>query len=159
MHDPRVDLLQLLAVLEGIHRHPEVIVLVGRESAFLQQPMEGLPDQFVSVVDVVENLSLEDEISAVDANASSCDVLDRRDASGGIGGDDVVADLWLDADEAGDRVLSVKVLELDRQRQIRQAVGVVRQELRFVSQVRLDGLETLADVGRQPVSTNVIFQS
>ena len=40
-----------------------------------------------------------------------------------------------------------------------QAVAVVRQEHLLVTQERLDGLEPLADVRREPVSTKVIRQS
>src|SRR5262249_23173779 len=51
----RVDVLELLSVLERVHRHPEAIVLVGRELPAPDQPMERLHDELFAVPHVVED--------------------------------------------------------------------------------------------------------
>src|SRR5262249_53265556 len=65
---PGVDLLELLAILEGAHRHPEAVVLVGHEPALGDEPLERLAHQLLAVAEVVEDLGPEDEEAAVDAD-------------------------------------------------------------------------------------------
>src|SRR5882762_3709744 len=63
-----VHLVQLLFVLERIHRRVKAFILVGAQLSFANEASEGLQDQLLSVMDVLENLLLEDEIPAVDSN-------------------------------------------------------------------------------------------
>ena len=74
----RVDVFELLAILEGVHRHPEAVVFVGGEPAFGHEALEWLTHQLFARPQVLEDLLLEDEEPAVDADRRSADVLDRR---------------------------------------------------------------------------------
>src|SRR4051812_13365117 len=62
----RVDLFELLTILEGVHRHPEAVVLIGRETPIANQAMERFADELFSLADVIEDLAFEDEVAAVD---------------------------------------------------------------------------------------------
>ena len=62
-----VQTFQVLAVFEGVHAVPETVVGVADQLLFLEQAMEGFDDQFFFFPHVVEDLFLEDEVSAVDA--------------------------------------------------------------------------------------------
>jgi len=75
-----MQLVQHLLILERVHADPEAIVFVGREVSFLRQPLEGFVEQVFALVNVGENVLLEDEIAAVDANLGFtyvCQVLDE----------------------------------------------------------------------------------
>ena len=74
----RVDVFELLSILEGVHRHPEAVVLVGREPPFRHEALEWLTHELLARAQVVEDLLLEDEEAAVDPDRRSADVLDRR---------------------------------------------------------------------------------
>ena len=63
--------------------------------------------------------------------------------------DDVVAEVRLHADEAGDARRADGMFDLHRQRQVGQAVAVVGEELRLVADETFDRLQALADVRRE----------
>ena len=63
------------------------------------------------------------------------DLLDRRHAAAVRDRHDVITQVRLDADEAGDGVAAAEVIEMIGQRQVGQAVAVVGQELRLVADV------------------------
>ena len=55
-----------MLVFEGVHARPIAVVLVRGQLVLLDQSLEGFMDQFLAVANVIENLLLEDEESAVD---------------------------------------------------------------------------------------------
>src|SRR4051812_48655183 len=91
-----VDLFQLLTIFEGVHRHPEAVVAIGRQLVLANQAVEWLADELFSLPHIVEDLTLQDEEAAVDADVGLCDVVDRLHAPARIGIDDVIGNLRLD---------------------------------------------------------------
>ena len=71
--------LQVVLVLQGVHRRPEALVRIGDQLAALDQALERLFDELFAVVDVVEDLAAEDEEPAVDPELRAGDVLDPAD--------------------------------------------------------------------------------
>src|SRR5689334_25255233 len=69
-------LLEVLDVLEGVHRRPESVVLVGHQLVLLDQPPERLLDQLLARPDVVEDLTPEEEVAAVDPDIRRPHVVD-----------------------------------------------------------------------------------
>src|SRR5277367_3269772 len=61
-------LLEHLPVPERVHGPPKSFVPVGHELPTVDEALEGLHDQFVPFLDVVEYLPPEDEIAAIDPN-------------------------------------------------------------------------------------------
>ena len=98
---------------------------------------------------MLEDLPLEGEEAAVDPNRRPLDILDGRHQPISIARDQVVAQVRLDAHEAGHRVLPAELLELMGKRQVAEPVAVVREEFGFVADDALDGLQPLADVRLQ----------
>src|SRR5438105_8100644 len=76
-----VDFLELLAVLERIHRHPEPVVLVCSQSLDRDQPLERFTNELLAVPEVLEDLAAQHEEPAVDANRRLLNVLDGGDDS------------------------------------------------------------------------------
>src|SRR4029453_4429979 len=105
-------------VLECVHRAPEPVVFISQQLTSLQQPLKGLMDELFAIPDVIEDLAPEDEEPAIDADWRFGDVLNRRHDSARLARHEVVTDARLDTDEAGDRLLLTKVLQLVRQRQV-----------------------------------------
>src|SRR5262249_39980120 len=59
-------LLELLLILERVHRRPESRVLVREELVRSAETPERLLDQVFALLDVVEDLGAEDEVATVD---------------------------------------------------------------------------------------------
>src|SRR5438128_524259 len=72
---PRVQLLELLPVLEGIHASPVTIVLVGKQLFLGDQALEWFLDQLFTILHVIEDLVPEDEKPAVDQQGCPADGL------------------------------------------------------------------------------------
>src|SRR5687768_11551055 len=52
----RIDLLELVTVLEGIHRHPEAIVFVGRQAPMTDEAPERFDDELLAVSKIRKNV-------------------------------------------------------------------------------------------------------
>ena len=63
----RVQIIQLLLVLKGVHRSVKSVVRISHQELFVNQALEGLENQFFAIVNVFEDLRLENEKPAVDA--------------------------------------------------------------------------------------------
>src|SRR5574337_309194 len=96
-------------------------------------------------MDVIENLPLENEETAVDPYSAVIDRANARHqtAVSFLNGHHVIAQVWANAEKTGNFVLLVKVSQLLRKRQIGEAVAIVSQKLVFPFEVLLHGLETL----------------
>src|SRR5579859_338946 len=70
----RVQLLELLLVLERVHWPVETLVTVGAELVGLDKPVKRLGDEFFSILEVVEDLLAEDIVAAIDADLCALDV-------------------------------------------------------------------------------------
>src|SRR5213593_2925415 len=92
-----VNLFELLAVFEGVHRHPEPVMFVCREASGADQPLERLAHELFTVADVVEDLGSEHEKSAVDSNRCAAHLLDFGDASAVSDRHQMVAEVRFDA--------------------------------------------------------------
>src|SRR6266446_224057 len=115
----------------------------------LDEPLEGLLDELLALLEVIEDLSLEREEAPVDPEVGAPDVADVAD-EGVVGERDGMEALaGTDAEEAGDLALLAEVLEILRQRKIGEPVAVVGEEGRVVSEIAPHRLEALADVGVQ----------
>ena len=56
---------QALLFFEGIHASPEPIVLISHKFVLANQPLEGLYDQFITIVHVFKDVLSEDEVTTV----------------------------------------------------------------------------------------------
>src|SRR5713101_777415 len=121
----RAQIVQVLLVLERVHRGPEPIVVVGDQLPLLDQPTERPVDQLFPVPEVAEDVALEDEVASVDPNRTLVHVLDPGHAVPVTQRDDVETEVGPDADETGDRVVATKVFELIWQREVGETVAVV----------------------------------
>ena len=72
-----VERVELLLVLDRVHRLPEALVGVGDQLFSLDQALEGLLHELLAGVDVVEHVPPKDEEPAVDPDVRLLDVLDR----------------------------------------------------------------------------------
>src|SRR5262249_50258584 len=115
--------VELLLILEGVHRGIKAVVSVRNQLTFLHEARERLQDKFFAVADVIENLALEDEIAAVNANRRFADGLDLVDKSVLSGGNDVVGQIRFCRDESGDTVVMTGKLEQLGKRQVGETVG------------------------------------
>src|SRR5262249_28737519 len=59
-------LLEDLPVPESVHGAPKAFVTLSHELATIDKALEGLHDQLIALLDVVEYLLSEDEVAAVD---------------------------------------------------------------------------------------------
>src|SRR5215510_858409 len=73
-----MDLLELVTVLERVHRHPEPVIFVRREPIHFDQTPERLDDKLFTVAHVVEDLSLEGEEAPVDPRRGLAELLNVR---------------------------------------------------------------------------------
>ena len=122
-----------------IHRHPEI-----DEGA---TPLEWLYDQFLTIAHVVKDLLFEYEEAAIDERRSIPDGVNTcHQATARLCRNYVITQVWHDAQEAGDLVLLVKMLQLLRKGKIAEAVTVVGQELVLAVQIFFRRLEPLADI-------------
>src|SRR2546428_172900 len=106
--------------------------------------------EVVAGAQVVEDLRAKNEEAAVDAQAGLPDILDARHLPVVVRHDKVIAELRPDAEEARDPVAPPEMLKLRRERQVGEAVAVVREELLLTGEMWLDGLEALPDVRVDP---------
>ena len=141
-----MQLLEPLPILEGIHRHPESVVGIRGEAPGGNQALERFLNKLFSRFEVIEDLGPERKVTAVDPNAGPADVLQPCDATVVGQGDEVIAQIRLDAYERRDRAALTEMRQLRWQRQVGQAVAVVRQELPFIREMLLDRFQTLADI-------------
>src|SRR6187549_50131 len=59
-------LVEVGALLEGVHAGPEAVIRIGVQLALLDEPAERLLHQFFAVLHVIEDAVLEDEEATVD---------------------------------------------------------------------------------------------
>src|SRR5438093_5847820 len=144
-----LHVVERLLVLEGVHAHPEAFVAVRGQLLETDQPLEWLPDQLLTVFEIVEELALEDEEAPVDPETGLGHRPDIVDQSVTAERHRVEALARSDAYEAGDLILPAKALEIVPERKIRQRVAIVGEKHWVVPEVVLDGLEALADVRMQ----------
>ena len=108
----RVNVLELLPILERVHRLPETIELIRRQFARLNQSLEWFTHKLLTLSHVFEDFTPESEESAVDPNRRLTDVFNGRDAPSVRNGNQMVAQVWLDADKARHGVLAAKVRQM-----------------------------------------------
>jgi hypothetical protein len=154
-HFPRrlalgVELLQRLQVLEGVDAAPEPVVIMRHQLALLDQTLERLLDEFLAFPDVVEDLAAEDEIPAVDPGIGGNDVVDAEDGSVRRPRHEVEAVVGTNRQKGPDAVGALELLDELRQGKIAEPVAVVGEKHLLAGEERLDGLQPLADVRRDP---------
>src|SRR6185312_14276143 len=66
--DRQVQFIQVLLVLKSVHALPEAAVFIGQQRFLLDQPLEWLPHQLFTGMNVVKNFAAHGEESAVDPN-------------------------------------------------------------------------------------------
>src|SRR5262249_53417967 len=137
-----------LLVLEGVHAGPEAVVPVRDELPAFEEAPERLIQQLLAVLDVVEDALSESKVAAVDTEIRSIDVDDRRDQPISVRRDEVAGDIRLHVREAGGLAAPNELGQLSVERQVGEAVGIVREKDFVVGQVLLDRSEALTDVGR-----------
>src|SRR6266404_1305192 len=70
--------LEFLFVLEGVHARPEPVIGIADQLFLFQQSLKRFPNKFLFLFYVIENLFLENEESAVDANRAVVDGVNSR---------------------------------------------------------------------------------
>src|SRR5580692_10434837 len=123
-----VQFIKLLQLLKGIHTRPEAIVRVGKQLSFGDQPPKGFFDQFVSLFDIFEDLTPEDEESTVDPRPGIGDVLNAFDNAFPVDRNHMKTRTRLDADKAGRFIAFEKILRKLTEVHIGEPICVVRQE-------------------------------
>src|SRR5207245_1197803 len=123
-----VQVLDALLVLGRVHREPEAVVVVSQELVVAHQSLKRLKHQLVAVLDVIEDITAEDEEAAVHPESGLRDVAETADTAAVLRGHEVVAQVRLDAQEARHGVVRAEMGDLIRQREICEPVAVVREE-------------------------------
>src|SRR5262245_27773513 len=100
----RVHVVEDALIRERVHALPEAGRAVGDELALGDEPLEWLLHELLAWLDVVEDLALEREETAVDPEFRLADVPDLVDESGGVRRDDVERLARADAQEARDAI-------------------------------------------------------
>ena len=111
--------------------------------------MKRFDDQFLLLTYVIEDLLFEDKKAAINAQIT---VVNRMNVvhqaaiplNNGYG---VVTQIRTDAQEAGDLVLLMKVVDLFVKPQVAETVAIVREKFVFAFKVLLHGLQPHADIG------------
>src|SRR2546426_4109571 len=142
--------VQALLVPERVHGLPEPVVAVRQQLILGEEPLKRIHHEVVAGAQVVEDLRAKNEEAAVDAQAGLPDSLDARHLPVVVRHDKVIAELRPDAEVARDPVAPPEMLKLRRERQVGEAVAVVREELLLTGEMWLDGLEALPDVRADP---------
>src|SRR4051812_37943398 len=106
------QLLQMLAILKGIHARPEAVILVADQLSLCHQSLEGFNHQLFAFAHVVENLLLENEESTIDPNAAIVNRMNVRHQalSSVVHRNKVIAKIWTDAHETSNLVLSMEMI-------------------------------------------------
>src|SRR5216684_3397474 len=121
----RVQIVQVLLVLERVHRGPEPVVAVRDQPPLLDQPTEGLVHQLLPLPEILEDVALEDEVASVDPNRTLVHVLNPGHYVPVAQRDDVKTQARPDAHETRDRVVTTKVVDLTMQREVGETIAVV----------------------------------
>src|SRR2546425_12655479 len=114
----RIEVVELLLILEGVPAGPETLVAIGQELLFRDEAPEGFLDELFALADVFEDVLAKNEVAAVDANVAPGDVLDAGHQIAAVQGDEVIAQVRPDTKEAGGFALALKVIDVLGQRQI-----------------------------------------
>ena len=142
-----VQLLEALLVLERVHALPETGALVGQQGLLLNQPLKGLPHQFLARLQIAEDLLAHHEEATVDPNVAATQRANLPDHALRLDVDNVKTRSGLHQQQRSDGVALPEGLQHGREWDIAQAVAVVREKHVFALQVGLDRFEPLADVG------------
>src|SRR5206468_12699572 len=116
---PRVQLFELLLVLERVHAAPVTLVLVGQQLLLCDQPLERLLDQLLARLDVVEDFGAEGEEAPVNPDPGLADGPYFTNHVSVARHDVVALGRW-DRHEAGDFSPVLETLDVFRQRQVGQ---------------------------------------
>src|SRR5215469_3105717 len=96
-----VKIVQLLLVLERVHRGKKAIIVICRELLLTNQSVERFDNEFFSRLHVAKDFSLQDEEAAIDAPSGLSDVLDVSYETMSIGFYKMVTHVWSNAYECG----------------------------------------------------------
>src|SRR2546425_367435 len=147
----RVQIVELLFVLEGVHAGPEASVLVREESVPLDQPAEGCLDELLARVHHIEDVSPEDEEPSIDPEAGIVGGLDACHPATVVGLNHMKRRGWTDAEKTRRCVTAADVVHVGRQMQVGQAIRIVgHEEVVAVVEIWLHRLEALAEIRMEP---------
>jgi hypothetical protein len=121
----RLQVFELLFVFESIHTAPETFIAVGKQLFLGNQALERFHNQFFIRSNILEYFGLKSKIAAVYPDIGLFDIGQRcyqvvfahRNHMESLAGSD--------AQEAGNFLVSVKVVHEGRQVQVGQAVRVI----------------------------------
>src|SRR4029077_6642752 len=114
-----------LPVPKSIHRSPEAFVLIGHESAVLDQAAEGLQHQFLTFLDKIEDLVPEDEVAAIDPDLGFLVGAKSPDSRLVAKFDQVEIEGGMNRNEAGDLAALLELVDHLGQGKVGQAVAVI----------------------------------
>src|ERR1700730_1099573 len=113
---------------------------------FRHEALKGFEDEFFAIADVLEDFSLEDKISAIDAKFDIAYGFDLADETVGVCGNDVIREIRLGRNKRGDSVVMTGELNESWEGHIGEAVGVIGEECLLAGEVALHRLEALANI-------------
>src|SRR4051794_8112746 len=108
---PVVERLEILLVLQRVHRGPEALIRVGDQLLVGDESLERLLDELLAGLDVVEDRPAEDEEAAVDSQTAVGDMVDAGDDAVVPPADDVERMGRPDRQECGDLVAGLEILD------------------------------------------------
>src|SRR5260370_5960268 len=85
-----VHVVQLLLVLKSVHGCVKAIVAVRHQLLLCHEALKWLEDELLAITHVLEDFSLKNEITAIDAKLSIAYALDLTDEPIGVGLNDVI---------------------------------------------------------------------
>jgi hypothetical protein len=127
-----MQILEVLFVLECIHAGPEAVMQVGDQLALLNQPMERLVHQILTLLDVVKDLPPKNKVTAINNAARSSNMSNLLYDSVPTQDDLMEGRCRPDSDKARDLSAPQKKVNQLRQHQVTQAVGIVREKQLFL---------------------------
>src|ERR1041385_3086263 len=111
---------QLLLVLESIHARPKPVIGITDQLLLVHQPLKGLRNKFLFRSYVIENPLFENKESAIDSNRAVVDGIDSQNQVrlALLQRNQMIAEIGTDAEKAGNFVLPMKVVQLNRENKI-----------------------------------------
>src|SRR4029434_9386556 len=111
-----IHVVECLLVFESVHARPEPVVAEGGQLLETEEPLKGLLDELLTLLEMVEDFAFEGENPAVDPEIGTADVTDVSDQRVVTERNRVKALTRTHTEETADLVLPAKVLEGVRQR-------------------------------------------
>ena len=123
-----MQVVQMLLFLEGIHARPKAFVGIGNELLLRNQPMKRLINKVFPFLDVIEYLTPKNKEPAIDEISRAGNMRDFFDHPVGLKRHAMKAGCRSNSHKTGDLPARDKMVDLLRQDQIGQSIGIIGQK-------------------------------